>query len=154
MTESRDIVSALADQRKSDVKKLSKIRKRMNQLRAHFVEFRDLAEQAHVLHERIRTNVGVLGAGFLKEQEISTLAAEGIMIANLNEQRRNTKLWRAVREIVRQATRVRIVELEAVLDSLSFKVSRQAIESAISTHPHVFRITKKGREKFVSIREH
>jgi hypothetical protein len=144
MTESRDIVSALADQRKGDVKKLSKIRKRMNQLRAHFVEFRDLAEQAHVLHERIRTNVGVLGAGFLKEQELSTV----------NEQRRNTKLWRAVREIVRQATRVRIVELEAVLDSLSFKVSRQAIESAISTHPHVFRITKKGREKFVSIREH
>ena len=154
MTESRDIVSALADQRKRDVKKLIRVKERMNRLRAQFVEFRDLAEQAHALQERIRTNVGVSGAGFLKEQELSTLAAEGIVIADVNEQRKSTKLWRAIREIVRQATRVRIVELEAVLDSLSFKVSRQAIESAISTHPHVFRITKKGREKFVSIREH
>lgn len=149
-----DIVPALNEQRKRDVKRLADVKSKMNQLRAQFVEFRDLADQAYALEDRIRSITGVLGGDFSSREELSALAAEGITIENVHEQRKNSKLWRAIREIVRQVTRVRIVELEAVLYSLSFKVSRQAIESAISTHPHVFRITTRGREKFVSLREH
>ena len=62
-------------------------------------------------------------------------------------------LWRVIREIVRQTTEIRVCELEAYLKTFGVKrVSRPAIESALITHPKEFKLTKRGREKFVCLK--
>jgi hypothetical protein len=61
-------------------------------------------------------------------------------------------LWRIIREIVRQTTEIRVYELEAHLKAFGIKTNRTAIESALATHAREFRITKRGREKYVSLK--
>ena len=62
-------------------------------------------------------------------------------------------LWRVVREIVRQTAGIRAYELEAHLKQFGLKkATRPAIGSALLTHSTEFRITKRGREKYVSLK--
>jgi hypothetical protein len=61
-------------------------------------------------------------------------------------------LWKVIREIARQTSGIRIVELERALKAFGIESSRQAIESAIATHKKEFRITRQGREKYVALR--
>ncbi len=61
-------------------------------------------------------------------------------------------LWRIIREVVRQTTEIRVYELEAHLKAFGIKTNRTAIESALATHLREFRITKRGREKYVSLK--
>ena len=148
-----DILPALVTQREADVKKLESLNQRLNALRPQFQEYRELDTVARALEERIRATVGTLSDVALGAKDLSDLADLGVSIPSLKEERENTPLWKVVREITRQVTQIRVVELETVLRTLEFKVSRQAIESAIETHPHTFRVTKKAREKYVSLKE-
>lgn len=61
-------------------------------------------------------------------------------------------LWKIIREIIRQVTEIRVYELEAHLRGFGVKTTRSAIESALLTHRKEFRIEKRGREKFVSLK--
>lgn len=62
-------------------------------------------------------------------------------------------LWKIIREVVRQVTEIRVYELEDHLEKFGIETSRSAIESALATHPKEFKIAKRGREKFVSLKE-
>lgn len=61
-------------------------------------------------------------------------------------------LWKIIREIVRQAVDIRVYELQDHLKAFSVTTTRSAIESALATHQEEFRITRHGREKFVSLK--
>jgi len=61
-------------------------------------------------------------------------------------------LWKIIREIIRQTVDIRVYELQTHLKAFGVDTTRSAIESALLTHREEFRITKHGREKFVSLR--
>jgi hypothetical protein len=61
-------------------------------------------------------------------------------------------LWKLIREIVRQVPEIQVIDLENSLKQLRINPSRAAIESALETHRKEFRIVKRGREKFVSLK--
>ena len=61
-------------------------------------------------------------------------------------------LWKIIREVVRQVTEIRVFELEDHLKKFGIGMSRSAIESALATHPKEFKITRRGREKYVSLK--
>ena len=61
-------------------------------------------------------------------------------------------LWKVMREVLKQTAEIRVYELENHLQSFGVKAARSAIESALLTHKKDFRVTKRGREKFVSLK--
>jgi hypothetical protein len=61
-------------------------------------------------------------------------------------------LWKIIREIVRQAVDLRVYELQTHLKAFGINTTRSAIESALLTHKEEFKITRHGREKFVSLK--
>jgi hypothetical protein len=61
-------------------------------------------------------------------------------------------LWKIIREIVRQAVDLRVYELQTHLKAFGIDTTRSAIESALLTHKEEFKITRHGREKFVSLK--
>jgi hypothetical protein len=78
--------------------------------------------------------------------------AAGVALNHEDLDLSNVSLWRVIREVVRQTTEIRVFELEAHLKAFGLKASRPAIESALATHAKEFRIVKRGREKFVSLK--
>ena len=152
MPSGNDYHEALRDQYKSDSGRLIELDKQLNELRPKFVKYKDLSSERAEVEQRIRVLLAILGY-LLSEEELRDLCERpGVQIESPVKERDQTSLWRVLRELVRQVNEIRIVDLEAVLKQYGFKVSRQAIESAIETHKKTFRSERKGRERFVSLR--
>jgi hypothetical protein len=87
-----------------------------------------------------------------KDHAFETLGNVDLAIDDDELELSKISLWRIIREIVRQTAEIRIFELEEHLKAFGVKTSRPAIESALATHSKEFKTTKRGREKFVSLR--
>jgi hypothetical protein len=161
MARLRDIVSGLSEQTMRKSAELAKERDELNKLRPDWQRFNELAKQIESKERMVKIGFGLLFGIPLKvregdayespdasfEQESEALALD---VADLDLSK--YPLWRVIREVVRQTAEVRVFELEAHLKSFGLSASRPAIESALSTHPKEFRLTKRGREKFVSLK--
>lgn len=76
---------------------------------------------------------------------------EGIDPATLDL--RQYPLWKIIREVLRQVPEMRVCELHDHLKQFGIETSRSALESCLKTHRKQFRVTLRGREKFVAWKE-
>jgi DNA repair ATPase RecN len=61
--------------------------------------------------------------------------------------------WEAMAEYLCHVTEATIEEIQRFFVELPFREpSRQAIESALKTHRDIFRITKKGKDRLISLK--
>jgi len=87
---------------------------------------------------------------FTKEPELDSTTGPYLAVEDADLSR--YPLWKILRELVRQAVDIRVYELQGHLKAFGIDTTRSAIESALATHEKEFRITKHGREKFVSLK--
>jgi hypothetical protein len=162
MARFRDIVSGLSEQTKRKSEELARDLEELNSLRASWQRYQELSKQVASKEQLIKIGYGLL---FNAPQRVNTKAdayaspdaefyqdAEHFSIDASELELSSFSLWRVIREVVRQTAEIRIYELEAHLKQFGLKASRPAIESALATHPKEFRISKRGREKFVSLK--
>ncbi len=157
-----DIVDGLTRQVKTDAQEIHSMNNKMNELRTAYQKYRELAEQIKAKDERTRIAVGLISAvhhddpaeDYDRDEKLAKLCEDaGIPVTEiLQAEAWKAPLWKIVREIVRQTPEIQIVELENALRELGVKTSRQAIESAIETHRKEFKIVKRGRDKFISLK--
>ena len=152
MVDIQDIRDSLQDQIVADAKELEKIKKAMKRIRAAHQRYLDLLERAKQTEERVLAAASVLHQDRYSDTESMKefLAERGIEVEQSPPQKQN--LWIAMREIVRQVPQIQVVELDILLRRLNWKVSRATIESALETHKEVFRVIRKGRQKFVALK--
>jgi len=155
MARFKDIVSALTQQTSRKSKELTRDLEERNNLRESWQRFRELSEQIESKERTVKIGFALLHNAPLKtnpkhEQQLQEDVILAVETADLDLS--EFSLWRVIREIVRQTAKIRIFELEAHLKSFGVKASRPAIESALATHPKEFKITKRGREKFVYLK--
>ena len=62
------------------------------------------------------------------------------------------KLWELIEVYLRYVREAQVGNIAHFLEWIGLTSKRQAIESAINTHPEMFRIEKRGREKYVSLK--
>lgn len=151
MPSTADILSSAYEQFDRDVKRLEAVNERMNKIREQFLEYRELDRQARELDERVRSQIGVFG-DFFVDKKIENLSSELGITTTAKQEAANTPLWKKIREVVRQTTEIRMTELEQVMNTMGHEVTRQGIESALKTHKDIFRVARKGREVFVSLK--
>jgi hypothetical protein len=163
MARYEDVVRGLAAQVKAGATELQNINDEMLKLRPAYQRYRELAEQVKAKDERTRLAAGVFlncsnrsvdidNDLFDEEQVHVEELCDRAGITNPRSAAYTLPLWKVARELVRQVPELQVVELENFLKLLGYKTSRQAVESAIETHRDTFRIKRRGREKFVSLK--
>lgn len=151
-----DIVEGLREQYRTDARMIQEINAKLNELRPKFQQYNDLSAQLTSLEDRARINFLMLSPftdwqndNIEPPPEVLGLALQG----DAEVEKKKISLWRVIREITRQSVKIRIVQLQKVLTAIGYKVSRQAIESALATHKKTFRVSRNGRETFVSLKQ-
>lgn len=165
MTRLQDIVSGLTQQTLRKSAELAADYDELNKLRACWQRFLELSSQVESKERTVKIGRALLGNAPVKidssgeayvdpehmreiRKEIEKLAIDSVDLDLCK-----VSLWRVIREIVRQTPKIRVYELEEHLKSFGIKkASRPAIESALDTHPKDFKLTRRGRETFVSLR--
>ncbi len=153
----QDIVAALKFQLVADRKEIDRTYKEMSKLHAPYVKYRSLEARGKQLQEHIANTLALLGQKgdskhSLPNSEFATIAVHSGIAETSEELRKRLPLWMLIAEILRHVSEIQVINLEEVLYWLRIKVSRQAIESAFETHGDLFKVKKRGREKFVSLK--
>ena len=143
---------AIRGQYEADAKHIAALNAELSKLRPAFLKYKELSAEHAAVEERFRVLLGMIGYLFPEDKVRELDVIPGVAVESPQDERRKTPLWKVLRELARQVTEIRIVEMEAGLKQYGYKFSRQAIESAIDTHRDVFRSTRRGRERFVSLK--
>jgi len=157
MPRMQDVMYALRAQWAEDEKALETALDEQNKLRASYIRFVDLQEQVKQRTERMR-RVGalLLGSDHTQRSDVEAMqkaaAQLGIDVNEWDAVFEGIPLWSTIAEILRHTGELQVVDLHTILHNCGEKVSRQAIESALETHASAFKIRRKGREKFVSLK--
>jgi hypothetical protein len=159
----KDIVGGLARRTSRQSVDLSKALEEQRMLLEACERLRDLSAWLNPQQESWRIGTALLlnvrqkdsGADaefehLTKEPELHSTAGPYISAEDTDLSR--YPLWKIIREIIRQAVDIRVYELQDHLKAFSVDTTRSAIESALLTHRDEFRITRHGREKFVSLK--
>jgi hypothetical protein len=148
------VYDSLRHQVKLDAKKLAAVNGELGNLHEAYLRYRELLEERSSLEDRLRVSHSIIGNVDGDDSELlqDLRDDQGLEVSAVEEMRKTTPLWKVIREIIRHTEKIRIVDLEIQLHAFGYGVTRQAIESAIKTHPSTFRDTKRSREKFVSLK--
>jgi DNA-binding transcriptional regulator YdaS (Cro superfamily) len=67
------------------------------------------------------------------------------------ELRNGAVLWQHLAQYLRFASQAQMEQILDFLAQLEIDATRQAVESAVKTHPRVFAIMKRGRQRFITL---
>jgi len=150
-----DVTQAIETQFHADLEELKELQDEQAKLRTAYLRFQDLEKRKRELKQRAETAAALLAGTDTYEIGHESLG-DTLDKAGINTDvnwRKKVPKWCLIAEVVRQFPKIQVVELVRVLRlAFSVQVSRQAVESALATHESKFRITRKGREKFVSVK--
>ncbi len=158
----KDIVLGITQQTSRKCEEMSKELGELNQLRDAYQRYRELSAQMEAKERSLKIGFALLFNTPTKDNPNNWYASPeeleekyqdaGVVVGTDDLNLSKFPLWQVIREIVKQVPEVRVYELEAHLREFGMNASRPAIESALATHPKEFKITKRGREKFVSLK--
>ena len=154
----QDVKSLLQERLVHENKILRAKKKLRKKLSSTYHRYVDVDREIKVTHHHISILAGLLGPeGIAKILRTNPKACLGETLEEfppLSALREKLRLWRAVREYVRVAGESRLGDIQEFLEWIGIPdFSRQALESALQNHQDLFQVTKKGHERFVSLKE-
>jgi hypothetical protein len=142
------VIEAMKNQLKSDADEVQTMNAELQELLPKFRRYNEVSELARLREKRVQRLASMLGNHMGTADLRKALQQADTEVDDETEY----PLWQLILEIARQVPEIQAVELEETLDELGFDVSRQAIESAIRQHAEDFVVTKRGKEKFISLK--
>jgi hypothetical protein len=139
----KDVLESIKQRADYEKDRMEKIKAEMETLAESYNRFRDLKEEAERRQETIERLSLVFEMPKLKNPAPNTPLTGAL----------GYSLWQVIETYLRFADRVRVGEIMEFLEWVKFTTTRQAVESAIATHNKIFRVSKNGREKFISLKE-
>lgn len=156
MSRTWTIHGALKEQLKQDQQEINHVFKELDKLHGVYLKYRSLEEKKRELRERIGYTLAMLSFNQergLDNTDFTDVALDADIEESAEELKKKLPLWGAIVQVLRQkGSEMQIVNLHESLKWLGMGVTRQAIESALQTHRELFKITRRGREKFVSLK--
>ena len=128
----------------------------MDKLASAYNRYVDLKREIESRSNRIQRIMGVLGDEYLEATcgNDEPIASETNLQGHPDNLRADLPLWRAIREYLLVAGEAKVGDIYQFLETVNFeKCSRQAIESALRSHQNVFRVAKRGRDKYISLKK-
>lgn len=157
MPSSIDVVRRMQYELNEELREMKKSRDELAELRAYQARIETLNNAIERGETRIRELVGVLGDTYVEFAGKAGLLQTGHETLNWSspkEIQTNTPLWVALREYLRLVNEAKIAEIQSFMQIVGVEnVGRTAIESAVRRHPEVFKVIKRGHERWLSLRK-
>jgi hypothetical protein len=151
-----DIQEMMRQRLEHECASIQPLRKEMDKLAPAYNRYVDLKMEIDSRGKRIQRLMGVLGGETLSQifGNEEPVATETNLQGDPDDLRANLPLWRAIREYLLIAGEAKVGDVQNFLGSVNFeKIGRQAIESALRSHDSVFRVVKRGRDKYISLKK-
>ncbi len=88
----------------------------------------------------------------IETDRTASIGEEFSLARKANALREKAALWEHIAQYLRFVPEAQMHDILEFLGVLGIDTKRQAIESAIRTHPDTFRTKKRGRDKFISLK--
>jgi len=138
-----DVTNAIKHRLEYEQSQLANETAEMERLAAAYNRFRDLKEVSEKRQESIKRLSLVFDMPKVKNPAPNAPMAAAY----------GYSLWEIMETYLQFAEKAKVGEIMEFLQWIKFTTTRQAVESAIATHPKVFRATKDGWEKYVSLKQ-
>jgi hypothetical protein len=150
-----DVQGMMRQRLEHECASLQPLRKEMEKLAPAYNRYVDLKGEIESRSKRIQRLMGVLGEEYLFHMcgHDEPVASETNLQGHPDDLRADLSLWRAIREYLLVAGEAKVGDVQQFLETSEFEVSRQAIESALRSHDSVFRVVKRGRDKYISLKK-
>jgi|HubBroStandDraft_6_1064221.scaffolds.fasta_scaffold19728_5 hypothetical protein len=150
----QDVYTRLQQRLLHECRSMRATRQEMKQLSDAYFRYVDLDRQLETSRHRTSIILGLLGPAHVTETMRVTDADCLAEFPAPDELRKKLRLWRAVREYLRMAGDSKVGDVQEFLNWLGMEnVTRQAIESAMKRHSDWFEITKKGHERYLTLKK-
>jgi hypothetical protein len=142
---------------KHECDRIKAVRAEMDTLAKSYNSYVDLMRTLKECEDRIKRIQAILlpsGMAFLTLGSDSDLVGDQTEIWPSPESLRNKlTTWETLSEYLAHVPEATIEEFQTFCEAVGIDgVTRQAVESALRTHPKLFRVAKRGREKYLSAR--
>ncbi len=151
-----DVWSALAQRLDHQRIRLGKIRARRDELRAAYEEYRDLTREMEDRTESVKRIGGLLGPKGLSGSRVDIRAIIQEALDGslpLDDLRKQLTLWEALFEYLSCVDEAQVDDIRSFCTSVGVKTSRASLESALKTHANMFRIMKRGKQKWLALKK-
>jgi hypothetical protein len=152
-----DVQEMMRQRLEHECASLQPLREEMDKLASAYNRYVDLKTEIESRGKRIQKLMATLGPEYLEakvEGQNESVDDETNQQGDPHELRANFPLWRAVREYLRLAGEAKVGDVQHFLEASGFeKCGRQAIESALRSHDNVFRVVRRGRDKYISLKK-
>ena len=151
-----DVQEMMRQRLEHECASIQPLRKEMDKLAPAYNRYVDLKGEIESRSKRIQRLMGVLGGETLFHifGNDNPVASETNLQGDPDTLRADLSLWRAIREYLLIAGEAKVGDVQNFLGAVNFeKVGRQAIESALRSHDSVFRVVKRGRDKYISLKK-
>jgi hypothetical protein len=128
-------------------------RKEISELASAYHRYVDLKTQIEQRGRRIQRLMAILGADSIENMGSEGVKEETNLQGEPNDLRGELSLWRAIREYLLVAGEAKVGDVQGFFSGMNYEASRQAIESALRSHDSVFRVVKRGRDKYISLKK-
>jgi len=128
-------------------------RKEISELASAYHRYMDLKDQIEDKSKRIQRLMAILGTDSIENMGSDEVKSETNLQGEPEELRKGLSLWRAIREYLVIAGETKVGDVQGFFSGMNYEVSRQAIESALRSHLNVFRVVKRGRDKYISLKK-
>jgi len=150
-----DVQQMMLQRLEHECASLQPLRAEMDKLSSSYNRYVDLKAEIDSRGKRIQRLMAVLG-----EECLDTMAKGEAVMGETNLQgdprdlRVELPLWRGIKEYLLIAGEGKVADVQEFLGAMNFeKVGRQAIESALRSHEGIFRVVKRGRDKYISLKK-
>jgi hypothetical protein len=140
-----------------DWARLGEISRQMGELSKSYNLYVDLLRERESHEKSAQKLAGLLGPDHYtdsaaSDETLAVLLGEIEDTPDVATLRRDLSLWEAVEQFLRFAPEAKIREILLFFKAVGIEATRQAVESSIRAHPKTFRVSKRGREKFISLK--
>jgi hypothetical protein len=143
------VAQAMSQRAKADFVRLKAIDAEQAKLRSAYLQYSDLEDEKKAKAERLRRTASVVPNEHI---EIAVGAQDADEFNSYIVKVSELPLWEAMLAVLQETGEIQLFELQHVLEQFGKKVTRRAIENAITAHGSEFRAVSKGRERFVLLR--
>jgi regulator of protease activity HflC (stomatin/prohibitin superfamily) len=152
-----DALDAVKEQLVSECQRVQEIREEKKQHAASYHRYvslqKELLERAVTINEL----AGILGpddAYKAMQADKSDAIGETVEVhTGMGQLRENLPLWKAIRWYIGYMGEARMNDVILFLGALKIEgANRNAVDSALRTHPEIFTVRQKKREKYISLK--
>jgi len=157
---SKDVLKAMATRIVHECETLVAVRQEIEAHQAAYNRYVDAIKVREERERRLRRLTALLGLDEFSERLIGgedqvrdTILEEDAINMDFDQLREEIPLWQLLRELLAFVPDAQVAQIQDFFQVVGLTATPQAIDSAVKQHKDIFSVKKRGRHKFISLKD-